>query len=118
MSKLYNRIEDLCKSKGVNISQMCRESGAARASLSDLKADRNKNLKIDTLSKIASYFGISVDDLVGEEGIKKEPSVQRDEWLEDYEKEFLAVARNLSPENRQKLLELARLYIRDQEAKK
>ena len=73
MNELYNRIELLCKNKGVNITQMCKESGAARGSITDLKKARITRLNTDTLSKIASYFGISIDYLHGNEDIKKEP---------------------------------------------
>lgn len=61
MSELYKRIESLCKSENVSITTMCKESGASRASLSDLKAGRNQLLSAATISKIASYFEITVD---------------------------------------------------------
>lgn len=64
MSDLYNRIESLCKEKGESITTMCKESGASRASLSDLKMGRNQSLSADTLAKIATHFGVSVDYLL------------------------------------------------------
>lgn len=67
MSELYNRIESLCRSKNVSITTMCKESGASRASLSDLKVGRKQSLSAETLSKISAYFGISVDYLLGKE---------------------------------------------------
>ena len=74
MNELYNRIEILCKNKGVNITQMCKESGAARGCLTDLKKARITRLNTDTLSKIAGYFDISIDELLGNESTKKEPA--------------------------------------------
>lgn len=65
MSDLYNRIEALCKSKGVTITDMCRASGAPRGSLSDLKMGRTSGLNTTTLSKLSSYFDVSVDQLLG-----------------------------------------------------
>ena len=67
MSNLYNRIEALCKSNNVSITTMCKESGASRASLSDLKVGRKQSLSAETLSKISAYFGITVDFLLGKE---------------------------------------------------
>lgn len=67
MTDLYNRIENLCSENDVNITQMCRESGASRASLSDLKMGRKQNLSSTTLSKIAAYFDVTVDYLLGNE---------------------------------------------------
>ena len=65
MSDLYNRIAELCQNYGITITAMCRESGASRASLSDLKVGRKQNLSTETLDKIADYFGTTVDYLLG-----------------------------------------------------
>ena len=73
MSDLYKRIEELCKQNNTNITAMCKESGASRASLTDLKVGRNKRLSSDTLSKIANYFGVSVDYLIGNEQKENAP---------------------------------------------
>lgn len=67
MSNLYNRIEDLCTENNESITTMCRESGASRASLSDLKVGRKQSLSAETLSKIAAHFGVSVDYLLGKD---------------------------------------------------
>lgn len=67
MSDLYKRIEELCQSRNESITTMCKESGANRASLSDLKVGRKQSLSADTLSKIAVHFGVSVDYLLGKE---------------------------------------------------
>lgn len=65
MSELYKRIEELCKNNGATITDMCRASGAPRGSLSDLKMGRTNGLNSNTLSKIATYFDVSVDYLLG-----------------------------------------------------
>jgi transcriptional regulator with XRE-family HTH domain len=65
MSELYKRIDTLCLEHGVSITTMCKASGASRASLSDLKVGRKQNLSAETLSKIAAYFSVSVDYLLG-----------------------------------------------------
>lgn len=65
MSKLYNNIEDLCRAKKITITEMCRQAGVSRASLTDLKMGRKQSLAADTLSKIAGLFSITVDYLLG-----------------------------------------------------
>lgn len=75
MANLYNNIENLCKKRGVNVTTMCRDSGASRGSLSDLKSGRKQTLKYETLEKIANYFEISVESLVsGDERQKEKPA--------------------------------------------
>ena len=48
MSELYNRIESLCKKRNINVTVMCKETGASRGSLTDLKAGRKKKIKYTT----------------------------------------------------------------------
>lgn len=84
MSNLYNRIDVLCKNRNVSITVMCKEAGVSRASLSDLKMGRNQSLSADTLSKIAAYFCVTVDYLLGKEDQKEKLLVNGDEELTDY----------------------------------
>lgn len=67
MDDLYRRIETLCKERNISITTMCRDSGVSRAPLSDLKMGRSKTLSSATLAKIASYFDVSIDYLLGNE---------------------------------------------------
>lgn len=67
MGNLYDKIEALCGEQGISITTMCKNAGISRAPLSDLKMGRSKILSSATLSKIAAYFGVSVDYLLGNE---------------------------------------------------
>lgn len=85
MANLYENIEKLCKQRGVNVTTMCKESGASRGSLTDLKNGRKQSLKYETLDKIASYFGTSVDALVSgdqKENPPKQPQSEVDAAVE------------------------------------
>lgn len=88
MANLYENIENLCKQRGVNVTTMCKESGASRGSLTDLKNGRKQTLKYETLDKIASYFGTSVDALVSGDRKENPPHQSQSEvdadikWIE------------------------------------
>lgn len=88
MANLYENIEKFCKQRGVNVTTMCKESGASRGSLTDLKNGRKQTLKYETLDKIASYFGTSVDVLVSGEQKENQPQQPQSEvdadikWIE------------------------------------
>lgn len=84
MSELYETIVRLCHEKGINITELCRQSGASRGSLSDLKMGRKSSLSAATLSKIASYFGVTVDYLLGNE---EKPAAQKDSELDELVKD-------------------------------
>lgn len=86
--KLYETIYDLCTSRGVNITQMCKESGASRGSLTDLKSGRKQTLSAPTLQKIADYFDVTVDYLLT--GATSE-DVPAEKTLEDIKKEIIKV---------------------------
>ena len=80
MSEMYTRIEELCKQRGINITQMCTESGATRGALTDLKMGRTVMLSTKTLKKISVYFDVSMEYLLGTEKEKK-PSADNSEEL-------------------------------------
>ena len=80
LSDMYERIESLCKARGVNITQMCRESGVPRGNLTELKMGRTIALSTKTLKKISEYFETSIEALLGEEETKK-PTDQKADGL-------------------------------------
>lgn len=92
MFNLYNRIEELCRSKGINITVMCQQSGAPRGALSDIKTGRKKGLSSATLEKIAEYFGVSVDYILGREAHIGDFSLE----LSENEKKLLELIKQLS----------------------
>lgn len=65
MSELYNKIAALCEDRGVTVTELCRRCDVSRASLSDLKTGRKHSLSTQTLSKIAGYFRVPTDFLLG-----------------------------------------------------
>lgn len=67
MNEIYARIEALCKSRSMNITEMCKLCTIPRASLTDFKMGRIKSLSASTLQKIAEYFSVSVEYLLSGE---------------------------------------------------
>lgn len=67
MFNLYNKLIELCNSKGVSGSRMCVELGISKSTMTDLKNGRIKSVSVTNAQKIASYFNITVDELYGKE---------------------------------------------------
>lgn len=65
MSNIYNTIAALCKEKQVSPSRMCLDIGAAKSLMTELKSGRSKRLSLDTATKIADYFAVPADFLLG-----------------------------------------------------
>lgn len=64
MNDMYIRIEGLCKKRGINVTQMCRDAGIPRGNLTELKKGRTNALSTKTLHKISDYFSIPMDFLL------------------------------------------------------
>lgn len=106
MNDLYNRIIELCDRKGIKGGKLCTETGISKGLLTDLKMGRRTGVSAKTAQKIASYFGVSVACLLGEEEPNMEMSylqaankltelIQDTEFIEMYE-----LYRKLSDKNK------------------
>ena len=93
MADLYNTVMELCKIKGVSGYRLCKDTGMQPSILTDLKMGRQKSLNATNANKVANYFGVSVDYLLGGEEIKK-PADQKADGLRE-----LGYA-DLTPENK------------------
>lgn len=98
MVTLYERLTDLCKNKGIKGGRMCTDLGISKSLMTDLKSGRKKGINAETAQKIASYFGVSVGYLLGEEEKEKKPTVEDDE-LSDNMKKLIEFARSV-PEDK------------------
>lgn len=67
MGTLYDNIMALCESRGIKGGKMCTDVGISKGLLTDLKMGRRTGISAVTAQKIASYFGVSVGYLLGEE---------------------------------------------------
>lgn len=79
MGTLYENIIALCEEKGIKGGKMCTDIGMSKGILTDLKMGRQAGISATNAQKIASYFGVSVGYLLGEEEKEKKPTVEDDE---------------------------------------
>ena len=62
---MYSIFEKLLQSKGVTAYQVSKATGINQSFFSYWKSGKTKNPKPNKLEKIADYFGVSVDYLLG-----------------------------------------------------
>ena len=117
MSDLYNRIEELCKENNESITTMCKESGASRASLSDLKVGRKQSLAAETLSKIAAHFSVSVDYLLGKAHKKAPTEIGERDILDEVDIGFYQGFKELNEADKEVLRDMVRV-MRQRRAEK
>ena len=96
MNELYERIMGLCDAAGIKPGKLCNDCGISRALISDLKYDRKKGTGAKNLQKIAAYFGISMEYLLGEtENSPENRTVEMLQSLRDADRALLEVARGM-----------------------
>lgn len=109
MVSLYERITNLCSSKGISPSKMCVELGISKSTMSEMNAGRRHGVSTATAQKIADYFGVTVGYLLGTEDLetKKAPG---EENLTEGEKTMLEIFRLIPPEWQQVFLDQGRAF--------
>ena len=74
MGTLYDNIIALCNERGIKGGKMCTDIGMSKGILTDLKMGRQSGISAANAQKIASYFGVSVGYLLGEQDKKEQPT--------------------------------------------
>ena len=109
LGTLYERLQKLCKAKGVSGSRMCLDLGLSKSTMSDLKYGRTKGMSAETAQKVATYFSVSVGYLLGKEDEKK-PTV-KDDGLSEKKKALIDFAESLSEEQAELALRLLKAAV-------
>lgn len=109
MGTLYENIITLCEEKGIKGGKMCTDIGMSKGILTDLKMGRQMGISAANAQKIASYFGVSVGYLLGEEE-KKEKPVQEDELSENIKK-LVDFAKSVPDDKAELVLKLMRTIV-------
>lgn len=66
---MYERIEQLIKTKGLTIADAARGAGINQSIFSNMKA-RGGDLSLDNALKLAKFLGVKVEDLKNAEEVK------------------------------------------------
>lgn len=113
---MYEIFEKLLMERGVTAYKVAKATGISTGSMTDWKKGRSAP-KVDKLQKIADYFGVSVDYLLGNEPKEKTPA-EADVTFDDFTYAMYGEAKELTDEDKNMLLEMARiLKKRQQEGK-
>ena len=109
MGNLYDTILELCESRGIKGGKMCTDIGMSKGILTDLKMGRQSGISAANAQKIASYFGVSVGYLLGEE--KKETATENGNGLSESKRQLLALAESCTEEDAERLLQVFELVL-------
>lgn len=108
MTNLFDTIQSLCEQAGIRPGRLCDELGLSRGLMTDLKMGRKKGVNAETAQKIASYFGVSVGFLLGQEEGDAVP-MQKKDILEEVDVAFYGDFKELDEEQKEAVRDMVRL---------
>ncbi|MBS7175878.1 MAG: helix-turn-helix transcriptional regulator [Clostridiales bacterium] len=106
----YNKLIELCEKNHVKPSVVAEAVGLTKSSATYWK--RGAEPKGDTLRKIAEYFGVSVDYLLGETDEKKSASTESVDTEAD---RLFEQVKQLSPEKQEQAFSYLRFLLSEQD---
>ena len=114
MGNLYDTILELCESRGIKGGKMCTDVGISKGLLTDLKMGRRTGVSAVTAQKIATYFGVSVGYLLGEEENeqKKEQSTEID-GLSEKRKALMQFAMSVPDDKADMILQVMKTILKN-----
>jgi len=102
-SKIFTRVKDLCTERGIYIKNLEAELGFSQGSINKW---RNADPTVSRLSRVAQYFGVSLEFLTGETDIRTPPV----ELLKDEDIITIQRAReNMSEKDKQRMMKMLRI---------
>ena len=108
MGTLYQNIKSLCDERKIKGGRMCVDLGLSKSTMTDLKSGRRKGISIETAQKIADYFNVSIDRVLGSEQKEKSPAPEGAE-LDKATLELLEIWKSGDDSEREFLLANARM---------
>jgi transcriptional regulator with XRE-family HTH domain len=109
LGTLYENIIGLCEEKGIKGGKMCTDIGMSKGILTDLKMGRQAGISATNAQKIASYFGVSVGYLLGEE--EKEEKPTDDDGLSDNMKKLIEFAKSVPDDKVELVLKVMKSIV-------
>ena len=100
----FDIVQGLCDKSGISISKLALDLKISKSNVTNWK--NGSSPRADKLEKIAAYFGVSADYLLGNE--QKNKLSAEVESLSDIENEILEIFRSLPEDKKQAFMTVAR----------
>lgn len=120
MSALYNILSQLCNEKGISAYRMCKDIGLQPSIMTDLKMGRRSSMKAETIARVANYFDVSVDYLLGNTQRKTDDSTEvlpSADLLSSPRKQLIEFAESLTDDEIKKVLSYIRFVVSERDGK-
>lgn len=104
---LYQRIKELCEENKISIRKLEDDLGMGHAHIVKFNGSRSPNLT--SLEKIAAYFNVSIDYLIGRTDIQNLPDNPNNDVLS-----FQRAYARSDPERQQEMMNVLKIAFRDE----
>ncbi len=101
---MYEVFMQLLQKYGVSSYEVAKKTGVTQTAISNWKSGRSTP-KVETMKKIADYFGVTVDYLMTGSGIDIQQNIMTDEEKRIYEYAKRLLALGMTPEKLEKLVD-------------
>lgn len=103
-SVLYQRIKQLCSRKGITIAKLESDLGFGNSSIK--KWEKSSSPSVDKIVKVATYFDVSIDYLMGRTDIESSMSeIIGDEDIISFQR----ARQKMTPKDREKMMQMLKL---------
>lgn len=109
-------LKRLREAKGASQAMVARELNISRQTYNNYELGK-READYETLLKLAEYFGTSVDCLLSEKSTEEYSSDEKNKGSDETDQSLILLNRNakkLSPENRKKLLDMAKVMFKEE----
>lgn len=115
---ILNNIEMLCQNHKPKVSKgkMCTDLGLSRSLITKLKNDPDRTINGDTAQKIADYFGVSVNSILGTTQNKISPTPEGVE-LNNSQKAAMDIMMQMNDDQLRRFIKLAEIVLEESSGK-
>lgn len=104
MNDFFERYSNICRENGMSPNGAAKEMGLPSSSITNWK--QGKAPRAESLLKIADYFSVSVDWLLGNSDEKKKPTTENGDGLDAKRRRALNLIEAMNDEQLDALLKL------------
>ena len=111
------KLREIRKKCGITMKELGAEIGVAESTISQYETGKRQP-DYETLLKLGEFFGVSVDYILTGKEKAPTPEDEREITFDDFTYAMYEEGKELTDENKKKLLEMAQFFRQQQEKEK
>lgn len=111
------KLREIRKKCGITMKELGAEIGVAESTISQYETGKRQP-DYETLLKLGEFFGVSVDYILTGKEKAPAPEDEREITFDDFTYAMYEEGKELTDENKKKLLEMAQFFRQQQEKEK